>query len=107
MTDAVVRAGRRYLPRGWADLGRQLLIWFGFLLVYQIVRGFADRSPAQAFHNGLRVISFETNVNALYELTFQRFARSAVASCCARVIARSDPVSRVRRCRSARMSDAC
>ncbi len=74
MTDAVVRAGRRYLPRGWADLGRQLLIWFGFLLVYQLVRGLADRSPAAAFHNGLRVISFETNVNALYELTFQRLA---------------------------------
>ena len=74
MTDAVVRAGRRYLPRGWTDLGRQLLIWFGFLLVYQIVRGFADRSPAQAFHNGLRVISFETSANALYELTFQRLA---------------------------------
>jgi membrane-associated phospholipid phosphatase len=74
MTDAVVRAGRRYLPRGWTDLGRQLLIWFGFLLVYQLVRGLADRSPAEAFHNGLRVISFESNANALYELTFQRLA---------------------------------
>ena len=77
MTDAVVRVGRRYLPRGWTDLGRQLAIWFGFLLIYQLVRGLADRSPAQAFHNGLRVISFETNVNALYELTFQRIAQQS------------------------------
>ena len=77
MTDAVVRAGRRYLPRGWADLGRQLAIWFGFLLIYQVVRGVADRSPAQAFHNGLRVINFETSANALYELTFQRLAQQS------------------------------
>jgi hypothetical protein len=74
MTDAVVKVGRRYLPRGWTDLGRQLAIWFGFLLVYQLVRGLADRSPAQAFHNGLRVIGIENNANALYELTFQRLA---------------------------------
>jgi len=74
VTDAVERVGRRYLPRGWTDLGRQLLIWFGFLLVYQLVRGLADRSPAAAFHNGLRVIDFETGVNALYELTLQRIA---------------------------------
>ena len=42
----VVAAGRRVLPRGYADLGRQLVIWFGFLFVYQIARGFADRNPA-------------------------------------------------------------
>ena len=27
---SVLAAGRRYLPRGWSDLGRQLAIWFGF-----------------------------------------------------------------------------
>ncbi len=77
MTDAVVRVGKRYLPRGWADLGRQVAIWFGFLIVYQLVRGLADRSPAAAFHNGLRVIDFESSANALYELTFQRIAQQS------------------------------
>ena len=38
----VVAVGRRYLPRGWSDLGRQLAIWLGFALVYQIVRGLVD-----------------------------------------------------------------
>ena len=38
---AIAAAGRRYLPRGWADLARQLAIWFGFLLAYQLARGFA------------------------------------------------------------------
>jgi len=53
---AIAAAGRRYLPRGWGDLLRQLGIWFGFLLAYQVARGFADRSPAKAFDDGLRVI---------------------------------------------------
>ena len=65
-------AQRRLLPHGWGDLARQLLIWFGFLLAYQLARGIADRSPAKAFENGLRIIDFERNANALFELTLQR-----------------------------------
>jgi membrane-associated phospholipid phosphatase len=71
---ALAAVGRRYLPRGWADLARQLVIWFGFLLVYQLARGVADRNPTLAFENGMRVIDFESRANALYELTFQRIA---------------------------------
>src|SRR5437763_705578 len=32
---AMVAAGRRHLPRGWSDLGRQFAIWFGFGFVDQ------------------------------------------------------------------------
>src|SRR5581483_4594107 len=46
---AVVAAGRRVLPRGWTDFGRQLSIWFGFYFAYFAARSFADRNPAQAF----------------------------------------------------------
>jgi hypothetical protein len=71
---AVVAVGRRYLPRGWSDLGLQLAIWFGFLAVYQLVRGFADRNPAKAFSNGLEVVRLETRyTHHLYELTLQNF----------------------------------
>ena len=78
MTAAVAAVGRRYLPRGWSDLGRQLAIWFGFLLAYQVARGFADRSPAKAFEYGRRVIEFEQSVSStLWELTFQRLADSS------------------------------
>jgi membrane-associated phospholipid phosphatase len=67
-------AGRRYLPRGWSDLGRQLAIWFGFALAYQIARGISDRDPSRAFTNGFRVVHFETQLsNRLYELTFEHF----------------------------------
>jgi hypothetical protein len=66
--------GRRYLPRGWSDLGRQVAIWFGFALVYQLVRGIADRNPTRAFSNGWEVVHLEMRVShRLYELTFQNF----------------------------------
>jgi hypothetical protein len=70
----VVAAGRRYLPRGWGDLGRQLAIWFGFAILYQLARGVADRDPTRAFENGQAVVNFELHVtHRLYELTFQNF----------------------------------
>jgi hypothetical protein len=72
----VATLGRRHLPRGWSDLGRQLLIWFGFAILYQLARGLANHlsSPSQAFQNGYHVLDIETRVaNRLYELTFQQF----------------------------------
>ncbi len=70
----MVQAGRRILPRGWADLGRQMAIWFGFALAYQLARAESDRDPARAFANGFRVVNFETHLTSrLYELTFQQF----------------------------------
>ena len=64
------------MPRGWGDLGRQLAIWFGFALVYQVARGLADREPVvKAYSNGLWVVHFETQVtHRMYELTFEHFA---------------------------------
>src|SRR5436309_395219 len=66
---AIVAAGRRHLPKGWADLGIQVAIWFGFLGLYQIARGLADRNPTKAFENGLGVIRIEERVGDLFELT--------------------------------------
>jgi len=75
---SVVAAGRRVLPRGYADLARQVVIWFGFLLVYQVARGFADRNPARAFANGIRVVDLEQRAtNHLVELSFQNIVDSS------------------------------
>src|SRR6476661_5543419 len=68
----LVSAGRRVLPRGWADFGRQLAIWFGFLGLYQVARGIADRNPPKAFDNGLHVIGIERHFHGLFELSLQR-----------------------------------
>jgi membrane-associated phospholipid phosphatase len=70
----IVAAGRRHLPRGWLDLGRQVAIWFGFLGLYQIARGFADRNPTRAFENGLGVIGVEERVGDLFEVTLANLA---------------------------------
>ncbi|HZT44769.1 MAG TPA: phosphatase PAP2 family protein [Gaiellaceae bacterium] len=66
---AFVAAGRRHLPRGWGDLGLQVAIWFGFLGLYQVARGVADRNPTRAFENGLGVINVEERVGDLFEVT--------------------------------------
>ena len=77
MTAAVEAAGRR-LPRGWAHFGFQFVIWFGFLGVYQVARGYADRDPARAFANGLRIITWEqTHGRRLLEVGLQQFASSS------------------------------
>ncbi len=72
---AMVAAGRRHLPRGWSDLGRQLAIWFGFALLYQLARGIADRKPPSvAVAHGRAVVDLEIRLtHRLYELTFQNF----------------------------------
>lgn len=75
---AVVAAGRRILPRGWSDFARQLAIWFGFILAYQVARGVADRNPARAFANGWNVLSLEQRTtHHIFELTAQRLADSS------------------------------
>jgi membrane-associated phospholipid phosphatase len=74
---AAIAAGRRFLPRGYADLGLQFLIWFGFLGAYQIARGVADRDPARAFANGWAVIDLEQRLTGLGELTLQGWTQSS------------------------------
>jgi membrane-associated phospholipid phosphatase len=75
---AVVAAGRRVLPRGYLDFGRQVAIWLGFYFGYLAVRGLVDRNPAKAFIHGLDVIGFEERTfHHLFEQTAQRVADSS------------------------------
>ena len=56
-------------------MGRQLAIWFGFAVLYQLARGVADRKPPSvAFAHGRAVVDLETHLtHRLYELTLQNF----------------------------------
>jgi membrane-associated phospholipid phosphatase len=75
---AVVAVGREVLPRGWFDLVRQSLIWFGFYFGYMAVRHLADRNPGKATVNAIHVISFEQRtMHHLFEQTAQRIADSS------------------------------
>jgi membrane-associated phospholipid phosphatase len=73
-------AGVRYLPHGWRHFGRQLAIWFGFLLVYQLVRGVAGHDPTRAWENGLWVIGAEERLtHHLFEVTIQQATEASHA----------------------------
>jgi len=67
----------RATPRGLGDFARQLGIWFGFLLAYQLARGIADRDPVEAFQNGRLIIDLERDLRALVEVDIQRVVLSA------------------------------
>src|SRR5437868_14735788 len=74
---AAIAAGRRYLPRGYSDFARQVLIWLGFLAAYQVARGGADRDRTRAFANGWKVIDWERRLAGLGELTLQGWTQSS------------------------------
>jgi membrane-associated phospholipid phosphatase len=74
---AVVTTIGRCLPRGWKDFGRQLMIWFGFLAVYQIARGLSGHDVALARAHGHWIINAENRIGDLFELTFQKAAASS------------------------------
>ena len=65
------------LPNGWSDFFRQLAIWLGFVLGYQVARGLADRGPTEAFRNARRVIRVEEHLGGLVDLDLQRQALAA------------------------------
>jgi membrane-associated phospholipid phosphatase len=69
---SIVAETSRRLPRGWAHLAFQFLIWMGFYVAYQVARGAADRSVADAFQNGEWVLRQERELGALFEPAVQR-----------------------------------
>lgn len=74
---AYVESRRRRLPRGWKHFALQFAFWIGFYVVYQMVRGVADRNPLTAFWNGFQVIDLERRTGALFEPTVQRVVDSS------------------------------
>jgi membrane-associated phospholipid phosphatase len=69
---SIVAETSRRLPRGWAHLAFQFVIWMGFYVAYQVVRGAADRSVSHAFQNGEAVLRTENGLGALFEPAVQR-----------------------------------
>jgi membrane-associated phospholipid phosphatase len=69
---SIVAETSRRLPRGWAHLAFQFLIWMGFYVAYQVARGAADRSVTDAFQNGEWVLRQERALGALFEPAVQR-----------------------------------
>ena len=67
---------RRVLPRGWADLARQLLLFAAAYYAYQIVRGAVDGQVATAAWNATKIINLEHTLNIFVEPSVQAWASS-------------------------------
>ena len=61
------------LPRGWGDLGRQIVILVGVDLVYEVARGLADSKRADAIAHGQWIIDFERSTHTFIEADVQLF----------------------------------
>jgi membrane-associated phospholipid phosphatase len=58
----------RVLPHGWADVLRQLSLFLGAYLLYQVVRGLVDGNDvAKATWNAYKVISLEQTLHVFIE----------------------------------------
>ena len=67
---AARRAG--LLPRGRGDLVRQIVIWLGFGVAYEIARGLADRGTPLALENARRILDAERALHGAVEPWLQR-----------------------------------
>ncbi len=68
---------KQLFPRGPGDFVLQLGIWLGFLLIYQVARGVADRGADEAFANGQMLIDAERSLTGLIEIDIQRLVIGA------------------------------
>ena len=64
----------RWLPNGWIDAFRQLLLFAGAYYAYRIVRGMVDGRASAAFENARDIISAERSLNLFFEQDFQQWA---------------------------------
>jgi len=61
------------LPKGWGDLGRQVVVLVGVDLAYTFVRGIADGEREIALLHGQQVIDFERSTHTFFEPGLQAF----------------------------------
>lgn len=67
--------GSRWLPRGWSDALRQVLLFVAAYLAYQVVRGLIDGNDvAKATWNATKVIDLERALHVFIEPSVQAWA---------------------------------
>jgi hypothetical protein len=64
----------RLLPKGWTDLGRQILLFCGAYYLYRLVRGQVDGRAAVAFDNARELIDLERAVGMFPEPAINAWA---------------------------------
>jgi membrane-associated phospholipid phosphatase len=64
----------RWLPQGWLDALRQLVLFAGAYYAYRIVRGVVDGQTALAFEHARELVSFERSLGLFFEPGLQQWA---------------------------------
>jgi membrane-associated phospholipid phosphatase len=64
----------RWLPQGWFDAIRQLVLFAGAYYVYRIVRGIVDGHAVAAFSNARDIVNAERGMHLFFEPNLQDWA---------------------------------
>ena len=64
-----------WLPGGWLDAIRQLLLFAGAYYLYRIVRGFIDGQAGLAFENARALVDIERSLGLFFEPSLQAWAK--------------------------------
>jgi membrane-associated phospholipid phosphatase len=70
----VWRLSGRWLPNGWLDAIRQLMLFAGAYYLYRLVRGVVDGQTGLAFENARTVVDFERSLGLFFEPGLQAWA---------------------------------
>src|SRR5215216_5330088 len=71
------RFAARFLPQGWRDLLRQLLLFCGAYWLYRLVRGLTDGRVAEAFDHARDLIQIEQGLGLFIEPAVHAWARGS------------------------------
>jgi hypothetical protein len=64
----------RWLPQGWIDALRQLVLFAGAYYAYRIVRGVVDGQVTVAFQNARHIVDAERTLGIFFEPNLQHWA---------------------------------
>src|ERR687896_1198145 len=70
------RFAARFLPQGWTDVLRQILLFCGAYWLYRIVRGMTDGRVGEAFGNARELIGLERGLGLFFEPAVHAWAES-------------------------------
>jgi PAP2 superfamily len=66
----------RLLPRGWADLVRQIMLFCGAYWLYRLVRGQVDGRTTAAFQNAQHIVHLERGLGLFVEPSVNAWAEA-------------------------------
>jgi membrane-associated phospholipid phosphatase len=66
--------GARVLPKGWRDLLRQIALFIGAFMLYNLVRGLVNGNGYKPFGDAMKIINFERALHIFIEPSINAWA---------------------------------